>query len=299
MNRALAIGFVAVACCLSLVPEPPPDSDPTFPLSLDEEPSDAMRSALIKWIDVDFKRTPLEQAAAMLGRQAGVAITLDPTSLANAMVDRNQPVDLRADRVRLATALDLMLSPLNLVAQFRPDVVVVVDRESTKKTNTQRFYPVADLVLNATGGWVDSDGRKLSQILVDSVDRDVWEPNGGDATITFYLPALCLVITAPPDTQYKVRQLLGMLRRAKGQTAELLERNDLGKLEDVLANLDRVRISPLGLYQPPEYPPASKVNAVVESLPQTASVANEALNLAKRLEEELKQLKKPLPQPTP
>src|SRR5687768_2982197 len=210
------------------------DDDPALPLSFEEERTDAMRKALKQTIDVAFKNEPLESAIAQIAKRAGVSIHLDPVSLANAMVDRTQPVTVALSRIHLTSALEAILDPLNLTLDVRPDHFVVIDKESTRRTNVVRFYPVADLVLNRSGGWLDPDGAAISQIIYDTIDRDVWEPNGGDATIAFYPSGIALVINAARETHWKVFEMFGMLRQIREQTARLLERHDLPALEDAL-----------------------------------------------------------------
>lgn len=274
-----------------------PADDATLPLDFEDQ-TPALRSALSKAIDVDFEKAPLQKAVAVLSQQAGVNIVLDLTSLASAKVAVDQPVSLQVKRVRLTTALELILDEFNLTAEVRSDVIVVVDRQSAKKLNVFRLYPVADLIVNPNGGWTDPEGRRLAQVVFDSVDRDLWEPNGGDCTISFVLQGLAFNINAPNETHRKVKSLLDAVRRMREQTARLLERSDLGALEQSLVETDKTSVSPIGFYQPLEYPPAAKVQGVVEILPAISQIASNALSLAQRLEGELNQLRK-APNPGP
>src|SRR5262245_40707437 len=105
-----------------------------------------MRSALAKWMDVDFDGVPLHQAVRNLSQQAGVSIVLDEECLANAKASKDAPVTLHLKRVRLGSILEIILDSRNLAADFRPDVVVVLDKDGVKKTYVQKVYPVADLV---------------------------------------------------------------------------------------------------------------------------------------------------------
>jgi hypothetical protein len=96
---------------------------------------------------MDFSETPLSQAIQFLGTQHNINIYLDETALANAMVDRDQAVTLQLTGISLRSGLRLLLDPLNLTYNIENEVLKITDKESTKKTNVVRVYPVADLVI--------------------------------------------------------------------------------------------------------------------------------------------------------
>jgi len=290
MLRTTAIAFLGLSVGFVSSPGQPP-TDPTEPIEFGQE-SPAIRLAQSKVIDVDFEKTPLDQAMSVLSREAGISIILDASSLANAMVDKNQPVSLHAKRILLTSAFELLLDDLHLEADFRPDVVVIIDRESAKRSNVVKIHPIADLVVNPNGGWIDPDGRRLAQVIQDTVDRDVWEPNGGDATISFVIQGISFHIQAPKDTHGKVKHVLDMVRRSREQTARLLQRADIGALEQLLVEKDRNSPTPIGMFAPEEYPPAAQIHGLIGKATQSLETARDAYSVAQRLDGELKQLRK-------
>jgi hypothetical protein len=290
MWRTATLAFLGLSIGLVLSPSQPPDG-PTEAIEFSEE-SPAIRLAQSKLIDVDFEKTPLNQAMAFLARQTGINIILDARSLANAMVDKDQPVSLHLKRVRLTTAFELLLDDLHLMADFGPDVVMIVDRESTRRFNALKIHPIADLILNPNGGWIDPDGRRLAQVIQDAVDRDVWEPNGGDATISFVIQGIAFHINAPKDTHLKVKHVLDTVRRSRDQTARLLQRADIGALEQSLVESDRNSVSPIGMFAPEEYPPAAQIHSLIARCVQLSETAGSAYSLAQRHDGELAKLRK-------
>jgi hypothetical protein len=290
-SALIAAASFTFAALLLQIPQTPRANDPTEPIDGREEQSAEMRAALSKWIDVDFEKVPFQQAVRKLSEQAGVSIVLDETSLANAMVDKNSVISLHVKRVRLTSALQLILDPLNLDADFRPDVVVIVDKESMKKTNVAKVYPVADLVI-APGRSQGDLHALLIRITEDLIDRDVWEPNGGDAQMEFFPNTLSMGVSAPLNTQRKVQSFFAMLRTCRSQTIQLLEERDLGKLEEVLVQLAAAPDAPIKLKLPPDYPTPAQIQNAMSEMADAKARADQAVSRVKYLESQVEALRK-------
>jgi hypothetical protein len=290
-SALIAAASFTFAALLLQIPQTPRANDPTEPIDGREEQSAEMRAALSKWIDVDFEKVPFQQAVRKLSEQAGVSIVLDETSLANAMVDKNSVISLHVKRVRLTSALQLILDPLNLDADFRPDVVVIVDKESMKKTNVAKVYPVADLVI-APGRSQGDLHALLIRITEDLIDRDVWEPNGGDAQMEFFPNTLSMSVSAPLNTQRKVQSFFAMLRTCRSQTIQLLEERDLGKLEEVLVQLAAAPDAPIKLKLPPDYPTPAQIQNAMSEMADAKARADQAVSRVKYLESQVEALRK-------
>jgi hypothetical protein len=278
MIRTTFAAVAAGALVFSIQQSP---DDLTRPVTTDPDQTPAMTKALASWIDVDFRQTPLDQAVESLSRQLGASIVLDEASLANAMVGRNQPITLTMRRVRLTSAFDAMLRPLNLEVDLRPDHLLVVDRESTRRTNVVRSYPVADLALDGNGRWVDPNATALIRLIQDMVDRDIWEPNGGDALANFHARTVAVVVNAPPDTHRKVADFLRLLRLTRERTEALLADRRVTTLERALVELDQASDAPLKLEMPAPYPPAENV---LDGLDRVASAEMRLQESAVRIE---------------
>jgi hypothetical protein len=242
MERFVIVGLLGVG--VGFVASEPPERSPgeadfTSPLSAEDVPSPAMNRALQTWIDVDFDNVPLREFAARLSAQVGVNIAIDVVGIEKAGGKRDQSVTARLQRVRLLSALEVALRPFNLAVDVRPDYLMIVDQKDVAKVNVQHAYPTADLMIDGTGRWLDPNGVSHVQLIQDLVDRDIWETNGGDATIQFHAPSISLAVNAPRETQRRVAAFLDLLRRTREQTIHLLRQRELAKLEQVLLDLDR------------------------------------------------------------
>lgn len=76
--------------------------------------------------------------------------------------------------------------------------------------------PVALLpAAGAPGGGAVSDfGEELVDLITRTIFPDKWAVNGGECTIVYYRPLMCLVVTATGDAHRGVDGLLEGLRRA-------------------------------------------------------------------------------------
>src|SRR5262245_43699405 len=109
MSRLSLVAAISFAAGVLFIETPQARNfqDPTRPVDGRDEQSPEMKTALSKWIDVDFEEAPLLQAVKDLSHQAGVSIVLDEPSLTNAMVDKDAPITLHVKRVRFLSALQL------------------------------------------------------------------------------------------------------------------------------------------------------------------------------------------------
>jgi hypothetical protein len=269
------------------------NDDPRRPVAAAFENTPAMRNALQATIDVDFKDLPLQESLVQVGTRLGVSVVLDGPSLKEAKVDPRRLVTVKANGMRATRILEMILHPLNLAAEEREDHFLVVEKSNVDRKRHVRFYPVADFVLDGSGGWIDPHGEMVSQIIIDLVDRDVWEPNGGDAVVAFFPATMALTVYAPRDTQEKVFELLGRLRQTREQTIRLLSQHNLPLLEDVLAKRDLGAERPLGAFEPPNYPPAAKLEAAMSRFDALETSHRETTMRLARIEADLQRIKEP------
>lgn len=74
------------------------------------------------------------------------------------------------------------------------------------------FQAAADGALG--GGAVSDNGEELVDLITRTIFPDKWEVNGGNCTIVYYRPLMCLVVTATGTTHGGVENLLDGLRAA-------------------------------------------------------------------------------------
>jgi hypothetical protein len=63
------------------------------------------------------------------------------------------------------------------------------------------------------GGAVQDNGEELVDLITRTIYPDAWKVNGGECTIMYYRPLMCLVVTATGDKHRGVDGLLDGLRR--------------------------------------------------------------------------------------
>jgi hypothetical protein len=250
-RSAVAVLFgVAVAFSVGFPAGDSDDEEALFrPLSADPEPTPAMQTALASWIDVRFQATPFEAAVASLSKQVGVSIVVDPLLVGKNSVKLDHPVSFELQRVRLLSALEVLGRRFDLIADVRPDFIMLVER-GEDKTNVRRAYPAPDLLLDRNGKWIDYASSWLIALLQDCVERDVWEPNGGDATIMFHPSSMTLMVNAPRPVQQKVAEAFGLLRRGRDQTRRWIALRQTAPLEQVLSELERAYADPPAVVPP-------------------------------------------------
>ena len=283
------VGFVGSTTSESAVQ----DDDVTAPIPPEDVPSPAMKKAMNAVIDVELVNLPLGEALLQLSRRHGVDISFyDGYSAKEIEAYRNRTVTFSAKRTNLFAALQSIARELDLAVVNDSRSFVIYERnDSSARPRFVKFHPVADLVVHHTGGWIDPYAETVIQLIQDTVDRDIWEPNGGDCTIQFYRTTITLVVHCPRDTHEKVNRLLDLLRKTRERTIQLLERHNLPALEDILVQQDRAVGSPLGFYSPPQYPSASEIHGALSRLSTVDSAQNNLSSKVSELEREIQSLK--------
>src|SRR5690606_26034512 len=62
------------------------------------------------------------------------------------------------------------------------------------------------------GGPMNDHGEELVDLITRTIFADSWQVNGGQNTIVYYRPLMCLVVTAAGDVHRDVDGLLNALR---------------------------------------------------------------------------------------
>jgi general secretion pathway protein D len=107
----------------------------------------ALMQQLNMRVDVRFQDRPLAEVLDQLQQLTGVPIHLVESSLADVGIRRDQPVTLNlAQQVSLKSALQLILTPLDLSYVVQDEVVKVTSRTAQRAQVFPVAYKVADLV---------------------------------------------------------------------------------------------------------------------------------------------------------
>ena len=187
------------------------DKEPTVeflpPLSKSEE---RILEALDKPVDLQFVETPLNEVIDYLNdaSDAKIEIEFDTKALEDGGTSLETTINCQVKDIKLASALPLILEPLDLVAMIHNEVILITSSDKSEAELITRTYPVADLIGN-------NDYDSLVEAITSSVRTGSWEEVGGPATIVPVPNAKSLVISQSRREHGEVLELLRSLRAAR------------------------------------------------------------------------------------
>jgi hypothetical protein len=218
-----------------------------------KEKSAAVDCRLRAICSVDFKDTPLQQAVERFREWSGVNIVVDEPALEEAGISFLRPMSLKVDGVPLKRALEMLLHQVHLSYVVENDVVVLTSEAHARGELINRVYRVEGLVPHsepmviALGdrepmfGWAtesptgtqvldEAPEDTLVRLLMQTIQPQSWNGNGGLGTVDYFPPSKSLVVYQTKDVQEQVGDLLAALNRT-------LERDAAVKAPDPLLGL--------------------------------------------------------------
>ena len=108
-----------------------------------------IRENLGQPFSASFDRRPLADAMNTISEMTGIPIVVDVRSIAEEGITIDQPVtlDLKGNSILLKSALNLMLSNLNLTYTVKDEVLTIESSRFSKRELRQQVYNVKDLVI--------------------------------------------------------------------------------------------------------------------------------------------------------
>jgi hypothetical protein len=165
--------------------------------------------ALNSTLSVNFKEAQFKDVLEYIQEKSGVAIIVDEGSLKEAMVEYNDPVNFKIQKVTVRTILKKILLDRGLSYIIKEGTVQVVTVQKARETMTVRSYPIDDLVGidNPRFGFLVNRAimlqhvQMLIQNIQSAIDPTLWNTPGG-GSITFNEANRTLVIRAPAELHY-------------------------------------------------------------------------------------------------
>jgi serpin B len=155
-------------------------SVPTTELSTVEQRETAILKALDKTVDVDYQDRPLEEVIAGLGRQLDVPVRIDRQTLTDEGVALDWPVTIRFPGITGRSALELVLSPVQLDWIVHHEVLNITTNTKASEFLETRVYDVTDLVaLRDQAGAAGADFAGLLDLLTTTISPETWEDLSG------------------------------------------------------------------------------------------------------------------------
>lgn len=177
-------------------------------------------SAMEEPTEFDFVDQPLSDVIEMIEERHQIDIQLDHRALAEASVDADVSITCHIKGTTLESALDLVLSELDLTWAIHDEVLLFTSRAQARRMIETRVYPVYDLVLPLPGDLAASQTPDYDD-LIDVVAEAAGEADdAGAPLIRVYRPAGALVIKRPITVHRRIEKLLQALRQARtGQSS--------------------------------------------------------------------------------
>lgn len=211
----LAAGPIARA----MDPKPDPKAKPVreLPPAVDSQAAcAAIRAALQRPVPMEFSETPLHEVLNYLRDMLRIPIVVDHRGFDDVGVAPDSPITFALQGVSTRSALNLLLSPLNLDYVVTNEVLLITTSEKVDECRTARVYEVADLVLvrNAKDQ-VESDFDRLIDVITTTVEPHNWDTVGGPGSIAPYkIGAPLLVVCQTDRVHEKIEDLLTAMRKA-------------------------------------------------------------------------------------
>lgn len=140
--------------------------------AIESEEEIRVRNSLNEPVSLHFEDAPLDQVMRHIAQTHGINVVVDQTGLEDAGATAYMPVTINIDGIKLKSALNLILKPLNLDFAIEDEVLKVTSalrQQGEMKTNT---YSVPDLVTPLTL-------RNPNSVLQPGTGYGVSQPNFG------------------------------------------------------------------------------------------------------------------------
>jgi hypothetical protein len=152
-----------------------------------------------------------------LAERAQLTILLDKGSLDEAMVEYEAPVNFKAEKVSVRTALKAILADKGLTYVIKGGTIQVVTPERASRMMVTRAYYVGDLVANVdfrmhpllARAQLLHNVQALIELIQTSFEPQSWQANNGGGSITFNEATRSIVIRNSAEMHYTLGGLLG------------------------------------------------------------------------------------------
>lgn len=109
-----------------------------------------VRRSLDQPVSLHFNNAPLSEVLKYVADTQGINVMVDETGLTEEAVTSSTPISINVDGIKLRSALNLILDPLNLGYTIQNEVLNVTSRMRKHGDLTTVVYQVADLVVPVT-----------------------------------------------------------------------------------------------------------------------------------------------------
>ena len=146
-------------------------------------------STLEKHVSLEFIDVALADAILHISQSVGFPISLDLRALDEVGIGTDTPVNCSVKRIRLESAMEVLLRPLDLFLTFRSGCWEITTMEHLEQDLMVRIYDVSDLAGIGMGmvvnGTISTKERveKLCDTIQTTIHPELWEDVGGSGVI--------------------------------------------------------------------------------------------------------------------
>lgn len=190
-------------------------------------PSPSTEEAIERALDgpatMEFVETPLGDVVTYIGEACRIPVRMDRKALDDVGVKTDSPVTFSADRIKLRSALNLLLRDLDLRWAVSNEVLLITTAKQVDSMLSTRVFDVADLVAvrdEQLRPYNDFD--QLIDLVTSTLSPSGWDTVGGPGSIKGFEAdgVTALVVRQTKANLAEVEQLLADLRKLKKDGAE-------------------------------------------------------------------------------
>jgi hypothetical protein len=215
LGQAAAAGARGMGAGFALRQEVPATLKSSRKLASPPKPLTKLDEVLAKPIEFEFVETPLRDAVAQIGKNAGVEMFPDMRALKEAGIDSEAPLTASASGRSLAASLDAELDDLDLTWTVVDDALKVTTREAAAEELMTHVFEVTDLCEESPDALIDP--------IQNAIYWDSWGADqGGIGSIRPDKSGAgsFLVVSQTIAQQRRIQGLLDSLRRLKAIPAD-------------------------------------------------------------------------------
>lgn len=165
-------------------------------------------------MSVDYDNDKFKAVLNHIQDKTGLSIIVDEGSLRDAMVDYDDPVSFKIQKVTVRTVLKKILADKGLTYIIKEGTIQVMTPKKASEYTVVRTYQVDDLIAPSPqmqmmfGPFVaqmqmQQNAQMLINLIQATVSPEYWQPNG-PGSIVFFPPTKSLLIRASAEMHYQM-----------------------------------------------------------------------------------------------
>lgn len=157
-----------------------------------------------------FVETPLEEACKRISKTHNIPILIDRRALEEIGLTPDTPVNVWVEKVKLRSAIRLMLRELDLTYLVADEFLQITTIEAAERNLATKMLKLDQTLL--------AEKDDLIKVIQKNIVPDAWESSGGPASM-MYLGDI-LIISATDDVIHQAEVIIGKLTALRKKQAK-------------------------------------------------------------------------------